>query len=88
VTVIDGSFEEGGFEDGGVQRGSALTFGRLYQLPFGAAASRSAPVNPPFDNIALSAIPDATTWALLMTGFGSVGLLARRRRARRPMVAA
>lgn len=40
------------------------------------------------DNVSLSAVPEATTWALLITGFGSVGVLARRRRARRPMVAA
>lgn len=40
------------------------------------------------DDVSLSAVPEATTWALLITGFGSVGVIARRRRARRPMVTA
>lgn len=40
------------------------------------------------DNVSLSAVPEATTWALLITGFASVGVLARRRRTQRPVVAA
>lgn len=40
------------------------------------------------DNVTLSAVPEAATWALLISGFASVGVLARRRRARQPVIAA
>lgn len=40
------------------------------------------------DNVSLSAVPEATTWVLLITGFASIGVLARRRRALRPVIAA
>ena len=33
------------------------------------------------DNVSLTAIPEASTWAMLIAGFGLVGLSARRRRA-------
>jgi hypothetical protein len=33
-----------------------------------------------FDNIAANAVPEPTSWAMLITGFGLVGAMARRRR--------
>lgn len=38
---------------------------------------------PPFallDNVEMNAVPEPATWALLVAGFGAVGLVARRRR--------
>jgi hypothetical protein len=40
------------------------------------------------DNVTLSSVPEVTTWALLITGFASVGVLSRRRRAQRRVIAA
>lgn len=34
-----------------------------------------------FDNIAAGAVPEAATWAMLIAGFGMIGVAARRRRA-------
>lgn len=32
------------------------------------------------DNVTLSVVPEAATWGLLLTGFGAIGVMARRRR--------
>ncbi len=35
---------------------------------------------PALDNVSISAVPEASTWAMLIAGFGMVGVSARRRR--------
>ncbi len=52
----------------------------------GGLTFRSTGVAFEFDDIAASAVPEPATWALLISGFGMVGMAARRRRSadRRP----
>lgn len=40
----------------------------------------NTPSGPALDNVSISAVPEASTWALLIVGFGMVGVTARRRR--------
>jgi len=49
---------------------STLAFAGLNQDAYGAA----------LDNVAVSQVPEAATWAMLIAGFGLVGAAARRRR--------
>jgi hypothetical protein len=71
-----------------VQRISGFTPALLNGFTVDVSAAPFDPANQPLDTLGLSALPDATTWMLLLTGFASVGALSRQRRARRPMVAA
>ena len=50
---------------------SVLTFTSLSNTPSG----------PALDNVAIGAVPEASTWAMLIAGFGMVGAASRRRRA-------
>jgi hypothetical protein len=43
---------------------------------------------PVIDNVSLSVVPEAASWALLITGFSAIGVLARRRRTFHPRVTA
>jgi hypothetical protein len=104
VTVVDGSFQDHGFGGGSlwqasdgihsfdlggiVQRISGFTPALLYGLSSDVSATPFDPANRPLDTVSPSGLPDTTTWALLLTGFASVGVLSRQRRARRPIVAA
>lgn len=40
------------------------------------------PSGPALDNVRISAVPEASTWAMLIAGFGLVGVASRRRRVR------
>ena len=50
---------------------SVLTFTSLSNTPSG----------PALDNVAIGAVPEASTWAMLIAGFGMVGAASRRRRS-------
>jgi choice-of-anchor C domain-containing protein len=49
---------------------STLTFSSTTNTPYGAA----------LDNVSVAAIPEASTWAMLLLGFAGVGFLAYRRK--------
>ncbi len=53
--------------------GGALTF---------AATGTSDSLGGYLDNISIAAVPDASTWVLMIAGFGLVGIAARRRSPR------
>ena len=40
----------------------------------------NTPSGPALDNVSISAVPEASTWVMLVAGFGLVGFTARRRR--------
>jgi hypothetical protein len=44
------------------------------------AAGRNGGFGPVIDSVSVSAIPEASTWAMLLAGFGLVGLASRRRK--------
>ena len=41
----------------------------------------NTPSGPALDNISLAAVPEASTWVMLIAGFGMVGIASRRRRS-------
>lgn len=49
---------------------TTLTFAGASGTAFGAA----------LDNVSVAAVPEAATWAMMITGFGLIGFSARRRR--------
>lgn len=60
---------------------SALTLGAgTYQIRF-AQADNQFFFQQGVDNVSVAAVPEASTWAMLITGFGLVGAAARRRRS-------
>ncbi len=44
-------------------------------------ATTSSGANLVFDNVSVTAVPEAATWTMMIAGFGAVGVTARRRRA-------
>ncbi|KAB7645418.1 PEPxxWA-CTERM sorting domain-containing protein [Polymorphobacter fuscus] len=68
-------------------QGDAITNRRIY-ITAGVGETitgltfRSTGVAFEFDTIAAAAVPEPQTWAMLIAGFGFVGIAARRRRAR------
>jgi MYXO-CTERM domain-containing protein len=53
----------------------------------GSAHSSTEVLGAVLDTVELSAVPDATSWGLLLAGFGLVGIVARRRRDTRSVTA-
>jgi hypothetical protein len=49
-----------------------------FQLYFGTTSADN--IGPILDNVAVSQVPEPQSWAMLIAGFGLVGLAARRRR--------
>jgi hypothetical protein len=49
-----------------------------HQLRFGTTSADN--IGPILDNVVVSQVPEPASWAMLITGFGMVGLAARRRR--------
>lgn len=62
--------------NGELSNGAQPNSGLAYQAAFG-----TPPLNSGAAGLALSAVPEPRTWALLIGGFGAIGLMARRRRA-------
>lgn len=45
-------------------------------------STATTPSGPALDNVRISVVPEASTWAMLIAGFGLVGAASRRRRGR------
>jgi MYXO-CTERM domain-containing protein len=66
----------------------ALTWSTARHSPLaGSARSSTEVLGAVLDTVELSAVPDATSWGLLLAGFGLVGIVARRRRDTRSVTA-
>jgi MYXO-CTERM domain-containing protein len=66
----------------------ALHWSAARHAPFAGSAHPSPEaLGAALDNVELSAVPDATSWGLLLAGFGLVGVIARRRRDTRSVTA-
>ncbi len=80
LTFADGTFED---YDGSASAGANAYF----TFTRGAGDSRIASVTLAsdtnsfeFDNVAMGAVPEPTTWAMMILGFGVIGAAIRRRR--------
>ena len=51
-----------------------------FQLTFAGGGGGNANIGPILDNVLVTQVPEPTTWAMLIAGFGLVGFAARRRR--------
>jgi len=87
TTVSGASFTLAGAEIWGAATGDNgnQSWGRRVSYNFGADAVKSIQFTSTgnsfeFDSLAGTAVPEPTTWALMIMGFGSVGAMVRRRR--------
>ena len=75
------------FTTGATSRAAMGWIGQTYRFTATSTTSvlsftslANTPSGPALDNVAISAVPEAATWAMLIAGFGMVGAAARRRR--------
>lgn len=54
-------------------------------VAFNAVGFGTGSVDPVLDNVAVTAVPEPSTWAMMILGFLGVGFLAHRRKSSRPI---
>jgi choice-of-anchor C domain-containing protein len=88
VTVNGGQSGTFAFTTGATSRAAMGWVGKTYRFTATSTSSVLAftsqintPSGPALDNVSISAIPEAATWAMLIAGFGMVGVASRRRRS-------
>jgi hypothetical protein len=60
--------------------GSFTAIGALTRLSFSISGQPSGNVDALLDNVAVNAVPEPGTWAMMLVGFGAVGYSLRRRK--------
>ena len=87
VTINDVDAATFDFTTGATSRANMGWIGNQYNFTATSTSSTlkftsltQTPSGPALDNVSISAVPEASTWALLIAGFGMVGVSARRRR--------
>jgi hypothetical protein len=80
----------------GTDHGPGVFSGHLVQASFIAAAtnaftfteSSAQQASPIFDDVTISAVPEASTWAMMILGFAGIGFMAYRRKFKPFLMAA
>jgi hypothetical protein len=80
----------------GTDHGPGAFSGHIVQASFIAAAtnafsfteSSAQQASPIFDDVTISAVPEPSTWAMMILGFAGVGFMAYRRKSKPSLMAA
>ncbi len=88
VAVNGGQSGTFDFTTGATSRGSMGWLGQVYRFTATSTSSVlsftslvGTPSGPALDNVSIAAVPEASTWVMLIAGFGLVGVASRRSRA-------
>ena len=87
VSINDAAAATFDFTTGATSRANMGWVGNSYRFTATSATSTlkftslaQTPSGPALDNVSITAVPEASTWVMLIAGFGLVGVSARRRR--------